>query len=375
MSDGTETASPQAETLEPASGGLDAIISSAIEKTGYGSDDEPVTDASADATQQDTTGATDDRQRDSQGRFLPKDSAEAKPSQEEPATAEATAPTQAAEPAPDVQPLEPPARWSEAEKAEFAKLPREAQAVLAERYKAMEADYTRKTQEIAETRKAVEPLIQEVGKWSPYLRQLGVTPDQAFTQMLTTEYTLRTGTPEQKVQSLAYLAQLYGVPLPNQTAGDGTQPDPAFTQLHQQVSQLQQQLRQMNEQSVLSERQRAQAEFDALGQTKDESGQPKFPHFQRVSQTMIQLVSTGQAETWEAAYAKSVRLDDELYRQTMEAERQSVAAETEKRRLEAVEKAKKVSPVKSSDGSPKGAAQPKGLDAHLSGALERAGIA
>jgi hypothetical protein len=42
----------------------------------------------------------------------------------------------------------------------------------------MEGDYTRKTQELAETRKSVEPLIQEVGKWSPYLRQIGLTPDR-----------------------------------------------------------------------------------------------------------------------------------------------------------------------------------------------------
>jgi hypothetical protein len=99
---------------------------------------------------------------------------------------------------------------------------------------------------------------------------------QAFTDMLTTEYTLRTGTPEQKQQSLAYLAQYYGVPLP--TAGAAIL---RSLTLHHAIapdgSGLQQQLRQMNEQRVVQERERAQAEFDALGQAKDDKWSGEIP--------------------------------------------------------------------------------------------------
>jgi hypothetical protein len=70
----------------------------------------------------------------------------------------------------------------EADKAEFANGSAPEGSALSGGYKAMEGDYTRKTQELAETRKSVEPLIQEVGKWSPYLRQIGLTPDKAFTE-------------------------------------------------------------------------------------------------------------------------------------------------------------------------------------------------
>lgn len=364
---------PSTVSVEPA--GLDAILSTALE--GYG--DEPAQAVEATTDEAAKTPAeikidADGRARAADGKFASTKPAEAAPSATEPAQAEAKpAEPLAVDPAP-VQPIAPPDRWSPEDKAKFTALPREAQEVVLDRYKGMEADYTRKTQELAETRKSVEPLIQEVGKWSPYLRQIGLTPDKAFTDMLTTEYTLRTGTPEQKSQSLAYLAQYYGVPLP--TAGDGgetSQPNPAITQLHQTVAGLQSQLRQMSEQSVLSERQRAQAEFDALGQAKDQSGQAKFPHFERVKQTMIQLVASGQTDTWDNAYSKSVRLDDDLYKQTVETERNRVAADAEKQRLEAVEKAKKAQPVKSSDGS-LGGRQLKGLDAHIAGAMSRAGI-
>lgn len=378
MADPTEAASLPA--TEPASGGLDAIISDALDTAHYGEDPviEPVK-AEPDKTEPaktaeelkiDATG----RAHAADGKYASTKPAEPEPSVVEPAKVEAaTAEPVAVDPA-KPQPIDPHPRWPAEFKAEFAKWPPEVQKAFKDRDGATEAEYTRKTQELAETRKAVEPLIQEVGKWSPYLRQLGLTPDQAFTQMLTTEYTLRTGTPEQKAQSLAYLAQLYGVALPNQTAGDGQQPDPAITQLHRTVSGLQSQLRQIGEQNVLNERQRAQAEFDALGQAKDVSGQLKFPHFERVSKTMIQLVASGQADTWDTAYSKSVRLDDDLYKQTVEAERNRVAAEAEKQRLEAVDKANKARPVKTSDGSPKGGTQMKGLDALISGAMERAGI-
>ena len=367
MPDVDEALSPP--TTEPAKG-LDDLISSALD--GYGEEPKAAPEAPTEETSSVKIDATG-RAHGADGKFAPK-SADTKPSETEPAKVEAK-PAEATQPDPAiVQPIEAPPRWSEAEKAQFAGLPREAQQVLVERHKAMEADYTRKTQEVAETRKSVEPLIQEVGKWNGYLQQLGLTADQAFSQMLTTEYTLRTGTPEQKASALAYLSQLYGVTLPNPQGGDGIKPDPSITQLHQTVAGLQSQLRRYEEQRVQGERERAQAEFDALGQAKNPDGSLKFPHFGRVNSTMIQLVASGQADTWDAAYTKAVRLDDDLYKQSVETERQRVAAEADKARQEAVDKAHKAKPVKTSEGSPKGGAELKGLDAHLGAALERSGL-
>jgi len=374
---------PSTETVEPA--GLDAIIDSALDKSGYG-EDAPVAPVTTEIKADTPAEAKDDHPSDptryADGTFKPTKPAEAEPSVTEPAKAEAT-PAETITPQPlATEPLAAPARWSDADKAKFAALPREAQEIVLERNKAIEGDYTRKTQELAETRKGFEPVVGEIQRLNPLLQHMGMTPQQFIAESGAVASNLLSGNPRDRAGAIAYLVQHRQVPIPELLTALGVptsqtgevQADPVIPQLHQKVVSLETQLRQMNERSVTLERERAQAEFDALGQAKDQNGQAKFPHFQRAKQTMIQLVASGQADTWDNAYAKAVRLDDELFKQTVEAERASVAAEAEKQRLAAVDKANKAKPVKSSDGSPKGASQLKGLDAHISGAMERAGL-
>jgi hypothetical protein len=384
MSD-VEVVSPQ--EIEPAGDGLDKIISGAMEEHHYGDEPAPKaekTEAEEKTAEQLKIDATG-RAHAADGKFAPKTE---KISAEPEATAKAVPaegeakPAEATQQPVEIQPIAAPERWSPEDKAKFAKLPREAQEIVAERYKGMEADYTRKTQEVAETRKSIEPVIGEFQRLDPLLRHMGMTPQQFVVESANVATNLLSGDPSQRANAIAYLVQHRGVPIPDLLnalgiplpQADGSGPDPAYLQLHQKFTGLEQQLRQMGEQSKLAETQRAQAEFDALGQAKDDSGQLKFPHFGRVSQTMIQLVATNQADTWDSAYSKAVRLDDELFKQTVEAERNRVSAEAEKARLEAVEKAKKASAVKTSSGSPKGAREVKGLDALIDGALEAHGI-
>jgi hypothetical protein len=368
----TEDLVPQ-PSAEPDKGNLDSIISDAIKDVE--AKNAPQADKSSEAPETNNDGRT----RDERGRFVAKDSAPAKPSDKEPAKPDAkTAEPAKAEPVQAEQPLEAPARWSEADKAAFSGWPRDVQQAVLQRYKDMEADYTRKTQEIAETRKAYEPVHQELGKWSQYLQRLGLRPEQAINQMLTVEYNLRNGTPEQKQQALAYLAELYQASLPAQNSADPNAPqpavDPRIPQLSRQVAELTQRLSEIQTKATQDERARAEAEFNALAQIKDQNGQPKYPHFEKVRQSMIQLVATGQAPDWDAAYSKAIRLDDELYKQTVEAERQRVLEEQEKARAEAIEKAKKAAPVKTSSAMPKGSAAATDLDSIIAGAMSKAGF-
>ena len=381
MSD-VETVSP-GET-QPA--GLDAIISDALDKGHYGEDApvkaEPEKDEPAEKTAAELKIDETGRAHAADGKFASKKSPEPEATAKAvPVEGEAKAdPLKAAEPV-AIQPIAPPERWSAEEKAKFTALPREAQEIVAERYKGMEADYTRKTQEVAETRKSIEPVIGEFQRLDPLLKHMGYTPQQFIAESGQVASNLLSGNPNDRANAIAYLVQHRQVPIAElltalgiSPRADGTGPDPAVLQLRQTVTGLEQQLRQIGEQRKTDEVQRAQAEFDALGQIKDESGQPKFPHFGRVAKTMIQLVATNQADTWDSAYSKAVRLDDDLFKQTVETERNRVSAEAEKARLEAVEKAKKATHVKTSSTSPKGASQINGLDAHISAALERAGI-
>jgi hypothetical protein len=317
---------------------------------------------------------TDDagRARGPDGKFVAKP---AEPSEaSEPAEAPPAEAAKAVEAKPATeQPLLPHPRWSDAEKAIFATLPKEAQQWALNREKDAEGLVTRKTQELSEQRKAHEPLLNNVNKWSQYLQQIGLTPHDAWEQMLSAERTLRFGTPQQKQAALANLAQTYGID-PLHSGDASIQVDPQIQQLRYELQTIQQQLDTERRNAQIQERQRAEYEFNALAQAKDANGTVKFPHFERVKQSMIQLVADGLADSWDTAYTKAVRLDDDLYKLTVEDEQRKSLAAAEKARQESVQKAEKAKPVVATNSPLNGRNQPKGIDAHISAVLDRAGI-
>jgi hypothetical protein len=351
MSEATEAASPQAATPEPASGGLDAILSSAIDKYDEQPEAAPEKTTETPEPKVDATG----RAHAPDGKFTNKKSATAEPSEQEPAKTEAAPAPAAADPAQAVQPVEPHARWSAELKAEFTKWSPEVQKAFKDRYGETEADYTRKTQELAETRKGIEPLLSEVQRQDPVFKHLGVSPQQFLEQSANVARALLSGTPEQRGQAIAYLVnhhrippeavlQALGVPLP--TAGENGHSSwirlflncaSSYTALNRPCSRC--------ESKCSCRASTGRSRVQRPGSSQGSNGQARFPHFERVKQTMIQLAATNQAETWDQAYTKAVRLDDDLYKQTVEAERSGVQEAAEKARLEAVEKAKKARPL------------------------------
>jgi hypothetical protein len=357
---------------EPAEGDkLDQIINSAYDTV-------EAENSAPEESQQDKA----DRLRDERGRFAAKNPAEAEPSPE-PATAEAP-PVEAQPVEPVEQPLEPHARWSEADKAKFAAAPRDIQEWMLERQKATDGEYTRKTQELAEQRKSIEPLIGEVQRLNPLFQHLGMTPQQFVAESATVAHNLLSGTPEQRANAVAYLVNLHGVPpqaviqalgIPLHSGEDGQMSaNPQFANLSQTIIQLQQELHQIKSQAQNDQRSRAEHEFNALAHAKDDNGQPKYPHFDRVRQAMLQLAANGQADTWDAAYTKATRLDDDLHKEIIEAAAKREREALEKQRQESVEKAKRAQPIRESNSAPRGDAGKKGLDNHIDAALSRAGF-
>ena len=71
-------------------------------------------------------------------------------------------PGEGEEPEQPDHPVEPPTHWSEADKAVFAELTPQAQAIIARREREQNAAFTRKTQEIADHRRAIEATVQEI---------------------------------------------------------------------------------------------------------------------------------------------------------------------------------------------------------------------
>jgi hypothetical protein len=337
---------------------LDTIINQAIEAQ----DTEPATEGET---------KSDGRSRDERGRFAPKEPAAAA-SREPTNAANTEAQQQPVDPA--SQPVEPPARWTADEKAKFASWPRDVQLAVTERYRAIEADYTRKTQEAAEIRKNAEPWLSAVEPFKEYLAQvapsLGLHPQDLVGRVLQAEYILRTGDPQQKFTAFQQLAHEYGVNLAALAGGQYVEPDPTITNLRQELATLQQWRNQFEYQTQQQQTEQAVSQIDAFAAAKDEAGRPRYPHFERVRGVMGQLMAQGEANNLEDAYQKATAPIQEAIAEELRFRQSNADAQ----RKEAVAKADKAAPVRSSGSQPNGAARGKDLDSILNDAISRAGM-
>ncbi len=198
---------------------------------------------------------------------------------EEPGTEDATPAPDAAPEAEDAREPDAPEHWPEADRAAFAGLAAPGREFLLRRHREMEADYTRKTQELAGHRRAAEAFAEAAKPYQAMIAAEGATPLTAFRALLHTAHVLRTGTPAEKAQSLAAVAQRFGV-APGAAPLPIAQPDP---------------------------RQRALAEELARfrGAT-DAAGKPQHPHFDQVAGEIGALLMAGRAATVADAYERAV---------------------------------------------------------------------
>lgn len=347
--------------------GLDAILDKSLAALDAPETPEPDKSEQSDEPKTDATG----RLHAKDGKFAKKSQeAEAPKGTAEVKTTEVTAPVEPAQ----VQPVEPPARMTAEEKAAFAKWTPDVQKIVAERYKATEADYTRKTQEAAEIRKSAEPLLNALKPFDDYLKQLGPvtgrTPPELIGGLLHVEHQLRTGTPEQKYQTFANIARDYGIDLRAFATGQIPQEDPRISQMRQQISELSQWRSQYEQQTEAQQKAQLDSTIDAFAKATDQAGQPKYPHFERVRGVMAQHLAGGDVTTLEEAYTKAMEPINAAIAQELQARTKAA----EQQRAEAVAKAQKAAPVKSSGNQPGGQTKAKGLDAILDSALAGAGV-
>src|SRR5688572_13763099 len=146
------------------------------------------------------------RARDESGKFVKAES-DAETEQEE---TEVEAEEETAEPGKTETPepsLEAPQHWSAEDKAVFSKLQKEGQEFLLRRHKDMEADYTRKTQEVADTKRFRDNFDQLL---NPYRNQFAMhgLDDVGAVRYLLGWYQSLQQNPEQTIMGLA---QQYGV--------------------------------------------------------------------------------------------------------------------------------------------------------------------
>lgn len=281
----------------------------------------------------------------------------------------------------EVAGVEPPEHWAQEDKDRFSALPADSQDWLMGRHRDLEADYTKKTQEIADVRKTAEAFQQAVSPYEAMIRSEGSDPLTAVQNLLGTAYALRTGTPQQRQALISQMAQVYGADLESLAteSGEDEYVDPHVAQLSQQVQSLQQQVGQYQGAAVQQAQASNQAMIEQFALETDADGKPLRPHFEAVRERMAgdfmarQGTVTDLNKALSDAYEAAVWADPELRSKMLAEQKAADTRVQEQQRKESVAKAKKAGRGvrQRSTGTPNA---PKNLDDLLSQALDDAGI-
>lgn len=328
-----------AALAEPADD-LRASIEAAIDQVSGDAPEAPAEEAAG--------SARDDRGRFAKGESAPEEDAEApKGEAADEETKDQPAEAEKEEPAPPA--IDPPASWSAAEKAHWAKLPREAQDAILRR----ESDVARGFQQKADEARAYEPLRQAI---SPHLTRItsrGQNPAELVKQLLD----VHAGLESTPYEVFPVIARMYGIDLNRIAPGEGAQAamrddgsNPMVSHLTQTVQQMQERLRQteqfltqQQQAEIAAHQARATQEFNAF----TEKASTEYPHFETVRHEMGKLIEAGISTTLQDAYERAVWARPEIRQRIQEDQRKAEEA----KRLE--DQRKSVAAAKARAGSVK----------------------
>lgn len=268
--------------------------------------------------------------------------------------------------------------WSQEERAKFQTLPPEAQDLLMAKVQGTEAHYKVKDTEFGAFKSRAEPLLDVIQKREPYFNQLGIAPQEAVSRLVDTEATLRFGTYAQKTALLQQMANDYGIPVtvsePDPYAADPTKPGsetyPVIHDLRQQLTRMQGELQSYRTQSETNAKAQQEQALRTFAESKAADGTPAHPFFEQVKDVMGSLMQTGKAQTIAQAYELAAKPITEAIAKQMEAR----VAATSKAQADAVAKARKALPVRSSGMAPGGTTKGVSLDSILASAFDQHGI-
>ena len=262
------------------------------------------------------------------------DEAEEQPeetSEDEPDEAEA-------EEAPELEAIQPPQHWPQDFSEEFSALPVQAQHMFMKRYKQMEADHTKKTQNIAKYKKRQDAFDEIMAPFKGDFERAGMDDVGAVRQLLAAHDYLR----KDPANAINWLASQYGVDIGaigNDPASEDEFADPQVKALQQQVAQLTGFIQNQQTQQQSHEQASTQSFIDQFAAETDANGNPAHPHFETVRSVMGSLISSGNATDLKSAYEAAVYANPEL--RQAELKRVAASQSQAKVKTEAVQKAKK----------------------------------
>lgn len=236
-----------------------------------------------------------------------------------------------------------PSSWKKDYEEQWGKLDPTLQDYIGQR----EADYAKGVSTYKNQWDSAAPLMQAIEPFMPLLQQNNIEPSTWISNLGKAHATLAMGSPEQKMQMFAQLANDYGVSL-NGLTGQGS--DPQFAMMAQELNQVKNQWNQFQSQQERLEQNQLQNEITSFQNDK--------PYFEEVRETMAGLLQAGMADDLQSAYDKAIRLQDGVFQKvqaeqvkTTEADRHAKVAQAKAKALSP----KSATPTASMSSSGKGA--------------------
>lgn len=206
--------------------------------------------------------------------------------------------------------IEAPAHWPAAVREMFAKQSPDAKKFLLDRHKAMEADYTKKMQELSPMRRMQEELDDIFKDEEAEMRQLGVTRAQAIRELVGAHK-------RWKADPVAYVKWVAGMSkldlkglVEGAAAADPAGESPTVKALREQVSTLTGQVKAMSGAQTEQDRSARMNEVTQFAEEKDDQGKLKRPYFDEVAKDIAQMIhvsrANGQALSLQDAYDRAV---------------------------------------------------------------------
>lgn len=265
--------------------------------------------------------------------------------------------------------LSAPDHWPADKREAFDGLPSEAKSILLEQSKALEAQFTRKNQELSEQTRFADAVRREIEPFSDDLKISGLDEVGAIRQLAGLHKMFKQD-PVRYLQTVAHAAGIDLSRLTEQHA-DHEYVDPQVAAVAQKVQTLEQQQRAAWQAQQHAVQQQAMSAIEAFAGEKDESGKPLRPHFDKVKTRMGVLLESGTAKDLADAYEQATWADPGIRTELTTAQQKAAAAEEAERRKQAVEKAKRAGKTPKPKAPPKVEAASKDLDSILDAAIEQ----
>jgi hypothetical protein len=189
-----------------------------------------------------------------------------------------------------------PNTWRKEQAAKFATLPPDVQDEVLRR----EQDFFKGIEQYKGKAQFAERMEKAIIPHADTLRSLGVNPDVAVSELLMADRKLRYGSPSEKQQYFAYLAQSYGIDPTQLQVQQNVQVDPNVQHLQNQVQQL---TGYVQQQQLLSQRQEEQT---LTGEISKFASNPVNRHFESVRGDMAALLQAGIATDLQDAYERAI---------------------------------------------------------------------